>query len=98
MALINHGVVLLFSVGQIGSASETGDEFQNSPMPSNEAIGKLTYTVCTLKEALRKYSLVPVVTRNALDDDKIGNINIPAGTKIFINAKVCTSAKLSGSP
>ena len=44
--------------------------------------------VCVLKEALRKYSLVPVVTRNAVEEDQLGTLTVPAGTKIFINMKV----------
>ena len=45
--------------------------------------------MCVLKEALRKYSLVPVVTRNTVEDDQLGDLQIPAGTKIFINMQVC---------
>lgn len=42
------------------------------------------YIVNCEKEALRKYSIVPVVTRVAAADDKIGEYDIPAGTRIAI--------------
>ena len=58
-------------------------------MPSKaEITGGIEYTVCVLKEALRKYTLVPVVARNALEDDTLGTIDVPAGTKVFLNLKV----------
>jgi len=41
-----------------------------------------------LKETLRLYSLVPVVTRVAEADDTLGDQFIPKGTKIFICIKV----------
>lgn len=33
-------------------------------MPSREEVDGMEYTLATLKESLRKYSVVPVVTRN----------------------------------
>jgi cytochrome P450 len=40
-----------------------------------------------MQESLRRYSLVPVVTRQAVQDDMLGDQPVPAGTKIFINIK-----------
>lgn len=48
----------------------------------------VSYTINLLKETLRLYSLVPVVTRVAEGDDTLGGQFIPKGTKIFI----CTKA------
>ncbi len=46
--------------------------------------GGLGYTVNCLKEALRKYAIVPVVTRQALNDDTLGPYNIPASTRVIL--------------
>jgi hypothetical protein len=62
-------------------------------MPACSVVNGAKYTVCVLKEALRKYSLVPVITRNAVEDDVIGSLQIPSGTKLFLNLKVCLVLK-----
>eukprot|EP00729_Bicosta_minor_P000691 gene691-20261_t len=56
-------------------------------MPSKGELQELKYTVAVLKESLRKYTLVPMVTRVSLEDDVMDGHTIPAGTKVFINMK-----------
>ncbi|KAK9835127.1 hypothetical protein WJX81_000142 [Elliptochloris bilobata] len=48
--------------------------------PSRAAADAMIYTVCALQESLRKYSVVPVVTRRCAADDEICGHRIPAGT------------------
>lgn len=45
---------------------------------------KLTYTEACLREALRKYSVVPTVTRVAVRDAPLGGVVIPKGTHIML--------------
>lgn len=63
------------------------DCFQSSKLPDKEELSKLSYTVNALKETLRMYWLVPMVTRECVNDDVIGGNKVPAGSKIFINIK-----------
>ena len=44
--------------------------------------GALEYTTCVLKESLRKYSVVPVVTRTCIEDTELAGYSIPKGTTI----------------
>ncbi len=56
--------------------------------PSRRQVDGMTYTLSTLKESLRKYSVVPVVTRVlAKDDDLLGH-RVPAGTMVACLIKV----------
>jgi len=50
--------------------------------PTKEAIQKMDYTYAVLKEALRKYSVVPVVTRVTKEEDMLYDYKIPKGTTI----------------
>jgi len=52
--------------------------------PSRAALDTLEYTVGALKEALRKYSVVPVVTRECVQDDVLGGCAVPRGTTVII--------------
>eukprot|EP00123_Amoebidium_parasiticum_P010284 comp20006_c0_seq1/m.24492 comp20006_c0_seq1/g.24492 ORF comp20006_c0_seq1/g.24492 comp20006_c0_seq1/m.24492 type:complete len:527 (-) comp20006_c0_seq1:146-1726(-) len=70
-----------------GEATEEGDEFSRVPLPGADKLRELNLTVNVLKEALRKYTLVPVVSRYAAEDDEIDGVHVPAGTKVFINIK-----------
>ncbi|KAK9909425.1 hypothetical protein WJX75_002020 [Coccomyxa subellipsoidea] len=56
------------------AATVCGDE------PSRAAADQMIYTVSSLKETLRKYSVVPVVTRRVAADDSICGMRVPAGT------------------
>lgn len=60
-------------------------EFEGVQLPPREKLEELTYTVNALKESLRLYSLVPMVSRYCAKDDKLGDQIIPAGTKIFLH-------------
>jgi cytochrome P450 len=53
-------------------------------LPPYEKLQELSYTQNVLREALRKYYIVPVVTRVATEDDVIGGYTIPKGTKVVI--------------
>lgn len=59
-----------------------GEDEQTTP--SRDALDSMDYTVGVLKETLRLYSVVPVVTRVAVDKDTLGGYSIPAGTGIII--------------
>lgn len=52
--------------------------------PDYAAFKDLSYSANALKEALRKYAIVPVVTRQAVEDDVIGRYQIPAGTRVIV--------------
>src|SRR5690349_13212913 len=52
--------------------------------PSVASLKRLHYTENALKEALRKYAIVPVVTRQAVKDDKLGDFSIPKDTKVVV--------------
>lgn len=41
-----------------------------------------------LKEALRRYSVVPVVTRSLKQDDTLGGHTVPAGAMIVCHIQV----------
>jgi hypothetical protein len=55
----------------------------------------MTYTLSVLKEALRKYSVVPVVTRTLATDDELLGHKVPAGTMIACVLQVRESYKNS---
>lgn len=52
--------------------------------PPRAAVDGMQYTLSVLKETLRKYSIVPVVTRKASVDDEILGYKVPAGTMISL--------------
>lgn len=52
--------------------------------PQEVAVKGLEYTQAVLKEALRRYSIVPVVTREAVEADVLGGFEIPKGSKIVV--------------
>eukprot|EP01134_Creolimax_fragrantissima_P005089 CFRG5089T1 len=66
---------------------DNGDIFGDVPLPSRDELSNLNYTVNSLKETLRKYTPVPIVSRVAKETDVIDGHTIPAGTKIFVNIK-----------
>lgn len=41
-----------------------------------------------LKEALRRYSVVPVVTRSLKEDDVLGGHTVPAGAMVVCHIQV----------
>ncbi|KNC76591.1 hypothetical protein SARC_10916 [Sphaeroforma arctica JP610] len=80
--LINESVEV-FGPGR----AEEGDQFTSVPLPTRDDLNRLGYTVNALKEALRKYTPVPIVVRMAKENDVIDGQNIPAGTRMFVNIK-----------
>ena len=48
-----------------------------------EGVEQLDFTLASLKESLRKYSIVPVVTRKLVRESNLGGTTIPAGTTII---------------
>lgn len=58
----------------------------DTPLPPSETLGGLAYTQCCLKEALRKYSVVPIVTRETVKDVALGDGKyfVPQGTRMMI--------------
>lgn len=56
--------------------------------PPRRDVDNMVYTLSVLKEALRKYSVVPTVTRKLAVDDELLGHPIPAGTMIALNLQV----------
>jgi cytochrome P450 len=48
----------------------------------------MPYTLAVLKESLRRYSVVPVVTRELKEDDQLGEHLLPAGTLVAVSLQV----------
>ena len=60
-----------------------------SDIPRKEDVDQMTYTLAVLKETLRKYSIVPNVSRElALEEDELCGYSIPKGTMIVVSIKV----------
>ncbi len=53
--------------------------------PDFSDISRLPYTEMVLKESMRLYPPIPVVTREALDWDEIGGYEIPPGTQVEVS-------------
>lgn len=53
--------------------------------PTRQAVEGMVWTEACLKETLRKYSVVPVVTRVAHRDTRLLGHHIPAGAKIVLH-------------
>jgi len=62
-------------------------EKKNKKTPSRDDLNGLEYIVGALKESLRLYSVVPVVTRKCLGDDYLGGEFIPKGTTVIISVQ-----------
>ena len=54
-------------------------------LPTRDALNSLEYSLAALKETLRLYSVVPVVTRVAAEDDDLGGVRVPAGTTVIMS-------------
>ena len=62
-------------------------EKKNRKTPSRDELNGLEYIVGALKESLRLYSVVPVVTRKCLGDDYLGGEFVPKGTTVIISVQ-----------
>ena len=71
-------------------------EKKNRKTPSRDELNGLEYIVGALKESLRLYSVVPVVTRKCLGDDYLGGEFVPKGTTVIISSKVSITEKICG--
>ncbi|MBT8492739.1 MAG: cytochrome P450 [Deltaproteobacteria bacterium] len=60
------------------------DEVLGQEPPTFAATKELRYTEAVVREAMRIYPPVWVIERQAIDDDRIGGIEIPAGTLVSI--------------
>ncbi|KDD71864.1 cytochrome P450, partial [Helicosporidium sp. ATCC 50920] len=54
----------------------------DSPEPAREQVERMEYSLSCLKESLRKYSVVPVVTRNLDAPDSLCGYDLPKGSWI----------------
>lgn len=64
-------------------AAEAAKAFgKKDAAPTRAAADEMLFTLAVLKEALRKYSVVPVVTRELLEDDVLAGHRVPAGTMV----------------
>eukprot|EP00040_Diaphanoeca_grandis_P039895 m.260514 g.260514 ORF g.260514 m.260514 type:complete len:520 (-) comp40030_c0_seq1:106-1665(-) len=69
-------------------STNSKDPFSGVALPTHQSLKTtLNYTVNVLKESLRLYTLVPMVTRICDEDDEIDGQRIPAGSKMFMLLK-----------
>ena len=54
-------------------------------MPDYETLKRLDYAGACLKEALRLYNIVPIVTRKAVGADRFGPYSVPAGCLVMLH-------------
>ena len=74
-----------------GNLRVVDGQLTSDKQPSFDEINKPDYTMAVLREALRKWSVVPLVVREAMAADTlphvdgIGSVQIPKGTNIAVN-------------
>lgn len=61
------------------------EAFVGDGMPNYETLKRLEYAGACLKEALRIYNIVPIVTRKAIADDMFGPYRVPAGGLVMLH-------------
>lgn len=59
--------------------------FVGEGVPDYEQLKRLDFAGACLKEALRLYNIVPIVTRQAIVDDRFEAIEIPKGARIMVH-------------
>ena len=69
----------------VAEANKVLGKLKPGQLPTRDELAHLDYNVSALKESLRLYSVVPVVTRRAVNDDVLGGCRIPAGTTVIIS-------------
>ncbi|XP_059429238.1 licodione synthase-like [Corylus avellana] len=77
--LINHPMVLE------KARKEIDNVVRNSRLVKESDVPNLPYIQAIIKETLRLHPPVPMVTRECIQDCKIGNYVIPADTLLFVN-------------
>ena len=80
--LVNNAAAM----GRVTSeADRVFGKLKRDALPTRDALASLEYSVAALKETLRLYSVVPVVTRVAVEDDDLGGVRVPAGTTVIMS-------------
>jgi cytochrome P450 len=70
------------------SLTKLSAEFDRLPWegpPTMDALPKYIYTRRVIDETLRLYPPLWLMTRKALNDDRLGDFFVPAGTEIYIS-------------
>ena len=75
LAAVRAEAATAFATPRLGPAA-------TPPAPSRAAAEGMAFTLACLKETLRKYSVVPIVTRVAAADTALLGIPIPRGTHV----------------
>lgn len=66
-------------------ASRTHSDATRVQIPTRAEVETMVVSEACLRETLRRYTPVPVVTRIANQDTQIGEYAIPAGTKVTLH-------------
>ncbi|KAI3426077.1 hypothetical protein D9Q98_008045 [Chlorella vulgaris] len=66
-------------------APSSGKDGGAAGAPTREAVDGMEYTLAALKESLRKYSVVPVVTRNLVQEDELLGHQLPRGSWLIVH-------------
>ena len=69
----------------VSEAERVFGKLDQGALPTRDSLASLEYTLAALKETLRLYSVVPVVTRVAEEDDDLGGTRVPAGTTVIMS-------------
>jgi cytochrome P450 len=77
--LANHPTAMQRTLDEVNRAL-----LPRGPVSEEVALRGLSYTTAVLHETLRRYSLVPVVTRQAIEADTLGSWSVPKGAKIVV--------------
>lgn len=80
--LVNHEEKMAKAVAE---ANKVLGAVKPGVLPTRDELAHLDYCVSALKETLRLYSVVPVVTRRAVEDDVLGGCVIPKDTTVIIS-------------
>uniref|UniRef100_A0A6U5M9T4 Cytochrome P450 n=1 Tax=Corethron hystrix TaxID=216773 RepID=A0A6U5M9T4_9STRA len=72
----------VFTMGKDWCGGELDEAI--AALPDRETLGKLCFSEGCLKEALRKYSVVPTVTRQIITGTAVGCHMLPPGTTVMI--------------
>lgn len=70
-------------LAQLRAAAD--EAFVGDAMPDYETLKRLEYAGACLKEALRIFNIVPIVTRKAVADDTFGDYQVPAGCLVMLH-------------
>lgn len=65
--------------------AEADDVFANGTQPSTKELKRLKWTEAVLKEALRRYALVPVLSREVVEDDVWEGRKLEKGALVVIS-------------